>query len=312
MLIGGIEAGGTKFICAIYDTKYSCIKYKMQIKTTKPQETLQEIFSWFDWVEREEGKIDAIGLGLFGPLEMNPYSVDFGCIKTTLKVDWKNINLVKILHEKFRIPVGFNTDVNSAVIGEGSLEILSNYDRLLYITIGTGIGVGFLNKGQTLFNDAHLECGHMMLPKLHNDKFHSICPYHVDCWEGLCSGPAITKRMNKSASQISESDPVWDKIIDYTAIAIHNLTLSFAPQKIILGGSVRNMGVGKDKNFFSLLNAKFKSYSNQYSRHYFDQDFIAPPLWGDNSGIYGAFIMGKAVFDAQTDCTVITKIGKIQ
>jgi len=312
MLIGGIEAGGTKFICAIYDVKRSCIKCKIQIKTTNPQETLQEIFDWFDWVEREEGKMDSIGLGLFGPLDLDPLSVNFGCIKTTPKIGWENINIVKILYEKFQIPIGFNTDVNSAVIGEGSLDFFSSYDRLLYITIGTGIGVGFLNKGQTLFNDAHLECGHMILPKLHNDKFHSICPYHIDCWEGLCSGPAITKRMNKSASHISGSDPVWEKIIEYTAIAIHNLTLSFAPQKIILGGSARNMGTGSEKNFFSLLNAKFKPYSNQYSGNYFDQDFIAPPLWGDNSGIYGAFVMGKAVFDAQSDCSVITKIGKIQ
>ena len=122
MLIGGIEAGGTKFICAIYDTKHSYIKCKVQIKTTTPHETLREIFDWFDWVEREEGKMDSIGLGLFGPLDLDPLSVNFGCIKTTPKIGWENINIVKILYEKFQIPIGFNTDVNSAVIGEGSLD----------------------------------------------------------------------------------------------------------------------------------------------------------------------------------------------
>ena len=312
MLIGGIEAGGTKFICAIYDVEQSLVKYKVQIKTTNPQETLQQIFDWFNWVKREKGKVHSLGLGLFGPLELDPSSLDFGSIKSTPKTGWENINLVKIFSKRFQIPIGFNTDVNSAVIGEGSLDFFSGYDRLLYITIGTGIGVGFLNSGQTLFNDAHLECGHMILPRLQNDKFRSICPYHTDCWEGLCSGPAITKRMHKSAYDISGNNPVWKKIIEYTAIAIHNLTLTFSPQKIILGGSVRNMGTGSEKNFLSLLNAKVRSYSNQYNVTNFDQNFIVSPRYGDNSGIYGAFILGKAVIDEQSGFSVITKIGKIQ
>jgi fructokinase len=242
---------------------------------------------------------------------MNRSSKDFGCIKTTPKKNWSNVNLVKIFREKFKVPVGFNTDVNSALIGEGSLETLLNIDRLLYITIGTGIGVGFLNKGQALFDDAHLECGHIILPKLDNDEFYSICPYHENCWEGLCSGSAIAERTNKPASQISEDDLVWSRIIEYTAIAIHNLTLSFSPQKVILGGSVRNMGTGENKKFIDLLNKKFKSYADQYNGHCFDKNFIMSPLRGDDSGIYGAFIMGKTAFNAGVDCSVITQTGKI-
>ena len=311
MLIGGVEAGGTKFICAIYDSKSSLIRCKIEIRTTQPEETIKNVFSWFEWAEKDIGKIDSIGLGLFGPLDLNCHSPSFGCIKKTPKSGWKNINFIKIFYEKFGIPLGFNTDVNSAVIGEGSLEALSDINRLLYITIGTGIGVGMIHKGQTLFDDSHLECGHMILPKLYNDKFSGVCPYHSDCWEGLCSGPAIAQRTHKTANQISGDDPVWEITIEYISIAISNIVLSLCPEKIIIGGGVRNAGLGGEEMFFRLLRTKFKSYVEQYSEQYSHDDFIISPLLGDESGIHGAFVMGKIAYDSKSDYSVITNTGKI-
>jgi|SaaInlStandDraft_6_1057023.scaffolds.fasta_scaffold10657_4 fructokinase len=311
MLIGGIEGGGTKFICAVYDDKLKEIVCKKRVETTNPEDTIKEILRWFEWVNAEKGKMDSIGLGIFGPLDIDSNSSSLGMIKTSPKMEWNGVNLPKILFDKFQLPVGFNTDVNSAAIGEGSLDIFSNIDRLVYITIGTGIGVAVINKGETLFDNTHSEFGHMILPRIPGDNFKGACWYHKNCWEGLCSGVAIFKRTGKDANMIDKEDIVWEIVAEYVSKAIYNLSLSFCPQKIIIGGSVKNMGLAGEDFFFNLINKKIREHCEKYKNFYTYHDEVIPPIYKDSSGVYGAFIMGKDAYMNKLNFGVITKIGRL-
>lgn len=305
-IIGAIEAGGTKFICILYDTVDESILCGTVIKTSKAKETINKVFAWFDAMEKNFGKLGSIGIGIFGPLNLNSDSVDFGSIFNTPKLGWDEINIPRLFNEKYTVPVGFNTDVNAAIIGEMSVKENRGINRLLYITIGTGIGIAFSNKREVAYVDSHLEGGHMALPRLDGDNFSGTCPYHGDCWEGMCSGSAIYHRTGCSAANLHENDSVWDTIIEYTSVAIRNLLLILSPEKIIIGGSVKGMGSGKDSVFISKLNSSLSKYTNYYNKS-LQADIVTAGYLKGVAGIFGATIMGKEVLNTD-GITAIVKV----
>ena len=305
-IIGGIEAGGTKFICIMYDTVNESILCGTVVKTTKAQETINIIFVWFDLMERNFGKLDSIGVGIFGPLDLNADSVDFGMIQNTPKAGWNGINIPRLFSKRYAVPVGFNTDVNAALIGEISVQENRAINRLLYISIGTGIGIAFSNKREVSYVDSHLEGGHMMLPRLDGDNFSGVCPHHGDCWEGMCSGSAIYHRAGSSAANLHVNHSVWNTIIEYTSVAINNLLLILSPEKIIIGGSVKDMGLSKDTVFISKLNALLSIHA-KYCNKSLQADIATTGYLKGVAGIFGATIMGKEVLNTNS-ITTVTKI----
>lgn len=285
MLIGGIEAGGTKMVCAVADEAGKLID-RMTIPTKTPEMTIPEMFDYF-----KKWKIEALGIGCFGPIDPDPTSWTYGYITETPKLAWKNYPIVKSFEDALHVPVGFDTDVNGAVLGEVVYGAAKGYDCAIYITIGTGIGAGVYCNGKLLHGLVHPEAGHMLLPRHPKDSFEGGCSYHKSCFEGLASGPAIEKRWGKSAKELSGKKEVWELEAFYIAEAIVNYILTYSPQKIILWG-----GVMHQEQLFPMVREKTKELLNGYIHHSMIlehiEDYIVAPGLGENPGILGAVCLG--------------------
>ena len=296
-MYGGIEAGGTKFVCAVGSDPDN-IFAEARFPTTTPSETLQAVFSFFRQQEREHGKIKAIGVACFGPLGPIPGSPAYGYITSTPKQGWANFNFLGSLRQEFELPFGFDTDVDGAVLGEWRWGAGKGLDSLVYLTIGTGIGGGAMANGQIIHGLLHTEMGHMRLPHdLQTDSFKGICPYHGDCWEGLACGPAMEKRWGQRAETLPVDHPAWVLEASYIAYALVNLVLVMSPQRIILGG-----GVMSQAQLFPMVRTKVLSLLNEYIKapailqHI--TEYIVPPDLGARAGVLGAIALAEQAYRA--------------
>ncbi len=289
MKIGALEAGGTKMVCAVFDEKAKLIK-ESSFPTLTPDETIPVLTEFF----KSEG-IDALGIGCFGPIDLDRSSDTYGYITSTPKTAWKNFNIVGTFKDALGVPVGFDTDVNGSALGEHTFGIGRGIDNLVYITIGTGIGIGIICNGKLLHGGMHPEGGHIMLTKHSRDTFDCICPYHKSCFEGLASGPAIEKRWGKKGQELADRNEVWELEADYIAKAIFIYTAVLSPQMIVLGG-----GVMHQKQLFPMIREAFKKRNNGYIRNRYTNDlenYIVCQSLDDKQGILGAFELGKEALD---------------
>jgi len=289
MKIGALEAGGTKMVCAIGNEDGIIIKREV-FPTQTPDITMPFLIDFF----MNEG-IDALGIGCFGPIDPNKNSVTYGYITSTPKLPWKNYNIVKTFSDAFKIPIGFDTDVNAAALGEAAWGALKDCEVGIYITIGTGVGVGVCVNGKPLNGLIHPEAGHILIRKIENDGYKGKCPYHSDCFEGLASGPAIEGRWGKKAYELKDVAEVWDLEAHYIAQALANYILCYSPNRIVLGG-----GVMHQEQLFSLIRKKVPEYLGGYvssdSINKNIDEYIVPTGLGDDSGIKGAIRLGYMAY----------------
>jgi fructokinase len=236
-LYGGIEAGGTKFVCVVAGGPGQVVD-EIRFKTTTPEETLGRAVQFFQpYVD--SAQVSAVGVGAFGPLDLNPKSPTYGFITATPKPGWSNTNVLGTLQQALKINIALDMDVNTAALGEYLWGASKGCDPSLYLTVGTGIGGGYIVNGRPLIGLLNLEMGHVRIPhSLELDPFPGNCPFHGDCFEGLASGPAIEKRLGLAGALIPEDDPFWKVEADYIASALMNYILTLSPKKIILGGGV--------------------------------------------------------------------------
>ena len=285
MKFGGIEAGGTKFVVAVGDDQGN-IKNRESFPTTTPQETTQKIIEYFT-----KNPVDAVGLGAFGPIDPDPSSKTFGYITTTPKPGWANFNIVGELKKGLHnIPVGFDTDVNAACLGEIKYGAAKGLDSALYLTIGTGVGGGAFVEGNLVHGLLHPEMGHMRLVKRSDDNYEGHCPFHKGCLEGLTAGPAVGERWGKKGAEIPEDHVAWDLEGYYIGQACASFVLILSPKKIILGG-----GVMHKKNVLPAVHKYTKEFLNDYIQKdevtkNIDSYIILPGL-GDNAGIVGSIAL---------------------
>ena len=289
MKFGAIEAGGTKFVCAAGDETGQILE-KIVIPTTTPEETFSKVFEFFNHHE-----IAALGIGSFGPIDINPESRTYGFITSTPKPGWNRVDFVGSMKQELHIPVGFDTDVNAAALGEVLWGAAKGLDSCLYMTVGTGIGVGAIVAGKTLKGFTHPEMGHFLVRKSHADIFQGICPYHGDCLEGLASGPAIEARWGKKGQELTANEKVWELEADYLAQAIMAYTLILSPHRIVVGG-----GVMKQTQLFPLIREKVAEKLNGYIQHPIilekTEEWIVPPGLGDEAGVKGALALAKRAY----------------
>jgi fructokinase len=285
-----MEGGGTKFVCAV-GTGTGNIVEEYRIPTTSPIETLNQAVSFF-----QNFDLAAIGLAPFGPLDLNPGSPTYGTITATPKPGWTGTNIMAPFESAFNIPVAFDLDVNAAAFGEYFL-ISENrgLDSLVYITIGTGIGAGFIINRKVIHGLTHPEMGHMRLPHdRKKDPFPGVCPFHGDCFEGMCCGPALASRWRKPADTLPNSHPAWDLEAMYIAYALVNVILTVSPQRIVIGGGVMN-----HKQLFPSIRGKVKGLLNGYPDSSVltgsMEELIVPPGLGNHSGVLGAMAMGRHI-----------------
>jgi len=289
-LFGGIESGGTKFVCLVGNSPDNLIREE-RFPTTTPHETIDRLIEFF-WPYIKSGELAAVGIASFGPLDLNPSSPTYGYITTTPKPGWNKIDLYGEIQRKLQVPVAFDTDVNAAAFGE-QYWISENraMDPFIYVTVGTGIGVGVIVNGFPLHGLIHAEAGHFAIP--HNwqrDPFPGACPYHGDCLEGLASGSSMRKRWGQDPESLPDLHPGWDLESDYIALALVNLIYAYSPQRIILGG-----GVSQHPGLLQAVRWKVQQFMNGYVQSAMLMDrideYILPPALGNRSGGLGAIAM---------------------
>jgi fructokinase len=287
LLYGGIEAGGTKFVCAVGSDPENIVD-EIRFPTTTPAETIQRVCDFF---VPYLGQLHGIGLGSFGPVDIDPDSPTYGYITTTPKPHWANTNILGLLRGQLNLPIAMDMDVAAAAMGEFKWGACKGLDPSLYLTIGTGIGGGFIVNGKPFRGIVSLEMGHIRIPRDPGlDPFNGSCPYHGDCFEGLASGPAIQARLGRRAETLSNDDPFWQVEADYIAYALTNYICTFAPKKIILGG-----GVMQKSFLFGKVKEKVLELLNKYLHHtmlidHIDE-YIVPPMLGNRSGFLGGIAM---------------------
>lgn len=289
-LFAGIEAGGTKFNCMVGYSP-SEILTRLTIPTTTPEETLSKSLNFLKSVASQYGAIEALGIGSFGPVDLDPCSAQYGNITTTPKKGWKNTAIVSYFKEQLKIPICFDTDVNAAALAEQRLGAGKGLTNFVYFTIGTGIGAGVIVKEELINPFQPPELGHMQLPRHQNDDYEGCCPYHKDCLEGLASGSAIKQRWGINAPDLPEKHFAWTLQTDYLAKMCVNTACSFAPQKIILGG-----GVMAQRHLFPRIRERFLHLINHYmpsvGPHNIVQYIVPPEL--ERSGEIGAFLLAMS------------------
>jgi len=282
MRIGALEAGGTKMVCAIGNEKGEILE-QQSFPTLTPQETIPELVKYF-----EDKKIEALGIGCFGPVDLNRDSGTYGYITTTPKLAWQNCNMVGAF-KKLGVPIGFDTDVNGSVLGEYTWGAGRGLRSCIYITIGTGIGVGVISDGKLLHGMLHPEAGHVLLTKHPKDSYKGKCPFHSNCFEGLCAGPAVEERWGKKGVELADRQEVWEMEAFYIGQALVDFTLMISPQKIILGG-----GLMHQTQLLPLIRTEFAKQMNGYIQTKEMEDlnqYIVVQSLDDKQGIMGALQM---------------------
>ena len=297
-LIGAVEAGGTKMVCAV-GTGPDDLRDEVRFPTASPGECLAQVIDYFTRWQADHGqRLSAIGYGTFGPCDPNPASPTYGWVTKTPKPGWTDTDVVGPLRAAFDIPVGFDTDVNGAALGEHLWGAARDVDTFVYLTVGTGIGGGIIVNGRILHGLIHPEAGHVAMRRDPvRDPYPGRCPFHGDCLEGLASGPAIGERWNLPANELGPDHPAWDLEADYLAEACHNLVCTLSPQRIILGG-----GVMEQLQLFPRIRARTLELLNGYVQapeilERIDEFIVAPGL-GNLAGVSGCIALGQQALSA--------------
>ena len=288
-----IEAGGTKFVCAVGSGPQD-IRAETRFPTTTPTETLARTVAFFQEQQAAHGPLAALGIGAFGPVDLNPASPTYGYVTTTPKPGWANTNLGSALGHALDLPVGFDTDVNVAALGEWHWGAGQGLDNFIYLTIGTGVGGGALVNGQLVHGLVHPEMGHILLQRdPARDPFPGGCPFHGHCFEGMANGPALEKRWGRRAETLPLDHPAWALEAHYIAQGLVSLICTLSPQRVILGG-----GVMEQTQLFPFVRQEVQRLLNGYVSspsilEHID-DYIVPPGLGNRAGISGAFALAAS------------------
>jgi len=273
MSLGGIEAGGTKWVCAVGNGPDDLTV--VTFPTTTPDETLDRAGMFF-----AEHDVDAIGVGSFGPID-----IARGLITTTPKPGWANAEVVGTLRATLQVPIAFDTDVNAAALGEQRWGAAVGLDSFCYLTVGTGIGGGVLAGNALVHGSSHPEIGHMRIPHdTARDPFTGSCPYHGDCFEGLASGTALRARWGKPGEELADASDVWELEAEYLALGVVNVVCTVSPQLVILGGGVMKQP--------SLLDAVRERVRGLLAGYVTAPELVAPAL-GDRAGVLGAIELAR-------------------
>ncbi len=285
---GAIEGGGTKWVCAVGDGLGSLDDF-VRFETTSPHETLGRAIRFF---ERQPKPLSALGIGMFGPLDLNEKSPTYGYLTRTPKKGWADTDVLTPFRSRIKGPVVLELDVNVAVVGECRFGAGNGVDNLLYITVGTGIGGGYLCEGTLLHGVVHPEMGHVRVRRAAGDAFEGVCPFHGDCLEGMVSGPAIEARTGISARDLPEEHPVWALVGHYLGEALATYVLVLSPERIVLGG-----GVMERANLLPEVRQRMQEMLGGYVQHPSLQrnidTYVVSSALHSRAGVMGALALAR-------------------
>ncbi|MBN1643739.1 MAG: ROK family protein [Dehalococcoidales bacterium] len=290
-LYGGIEAGGTWFVCAV-GTGPDNLSVETKFHTTTPTDTINNAIDFF----REQAKkypLTAIGIGAFGTVDMNQASPTHGHILATPKTGWANTDFAGMVRKALDVPTYIDTDVNLAALAEHRWGLAQGLDTFIYMTVGTGIGGGGMVNGKLIHGLIHPEMGHIRVPHDWNrDPFPGTCPFHEDCLEGLASAKALEHRWGQLPETLPPDHQAWLLEADYLALGLSDLICTLSPQRILMGG-----GVMGQAQLFPLIRERVQHILNGYINvteilKEIDK-YIVPPALGNRAGVLGAIALAS-------------------
>ncbi len=284
-LYGGVETGGTWCVCAVGTGPDDVVDHE-QFRTEAPEPTLERIVRFFT------GRaVAAIGVGSFGPVDVDPASPTWGHVTTTPKPGWQDVAVAPVLRDRLGVPVAFDTDVHAAALGEYRWGAGRGAASLCYLTVGTGVGAGVLIGATPWHGLVHPEVGHLRIPHdWQRDPFAGACPVHGDCWEGLASGRAMAERWQMAPEELPDEHPAWALEAEYLALGILSIVCILSPHRIIVGG-----GVMEHPPLLALIRSRLQALLAGYLRTPWlgpriDEYLVAPEL-GDRAGVLGAIAL---------------------
>ena len=293
-LLAGIELGGTKCVMVL-GTGPDDVRAEARIPTATPVETLDAIDAVIRRWQDKHG-FQAVGVASFGPLQLNPASPDHGRIVSTPKPGWSGVDVLGRVRRWGR-PIGFDTDVNAAAFAEGRWGAARGLSSFAYVTVGTGIGVGAIVEGRSIRGLGHVEAGHLRVGRVPGSTFAGACPFHGDCVEGLASGPAVAARAGFPAETLSRTDPAWDEVVHALAGLFHNLVLTQAPERILMGGG---LGMGQGHllpRIRSVLVQSLAGYAQGAEIARGIDTFLVHPALGHRAGPMGALAIAATAHE---------------
>lgn len=282
-MYGSIELGGTKIRYGVFDDAGNLLA-EDRINTTDPESNMAEVVDFF----KESDNIKAIGVGAFGPIDVDKESETYGHVLSTPKKLWRDFDLVGCLERGLGLPIGLTTDVGASGIGEYEMGAAKDKKSSLYLTIGTGIGGSYIQDGNLLEGYSHPEMGHLEIPKEEGDDFTGICDYHKNCFEGLCCGPAIEARTGTKGEDLDITDPAFDITAKYIAKALYTYTCILRPHIIIIGGGVCNK-----EGMIEKIRTEFDKIKGDYLALPPSEDYIVFPSLGNEAGLIGGYVLAK-------------------
>ncbi|HEY2052569.1 MAG TPA: ROK family protein [Solirubrobacterales bacterium] len=282
MTVGGIEAGGTHWNCGISGGEGGAELARVEtFPTTTPAETIGRAVEFF----AAQPDLEALGVGLFGPVEVRRDSPRWGTILRTPKPGWADTDVTGALAAALVVPIALDTDVNAAAVGEWRHGAARGLETFVYLTVGTGIGGGVFANGRPVHGLLHPEVGHMMVPHDRSrDPFAGCCPFHGDCLEGLASGTAMRERWGRPAEELTDPE-AWDLEAEYLALGLANVVLVLSAERIVLGG-----GVGRAPGLIERVRTRLQEVLAGYVPA---PPVVAPGL-GPHSGLVGAIELSRS------------------
>jgi fructokinase len=297
-LLAGVELGGTKCVCVL-GTGPGDVRAQERLPTREPAQTLAGIEALLSRWADAYGEPAALGIASFGPLDLHRQSSTYGSITATTKPDWSGTQVAARFADRFGFPVGFNTDVNGAALGEGRWGAAQGLHDFAYVTVGTGVGVGLIVGGKPIFGCTHTEMGHVRIARYAGDTWPGACSFHADCVEGLASGPAIRARVGAAPETLPEAHPVWDMVVHALAQLLHTMVVTTAPQRIIIGGGV----VTSREVLLARIRSELVKSLNGYVRvaelEKSLEAYVVPPALGAMSGSYGALVLAEQALSSR-------------
>lgn len=259
--------------------------------TASPRATLDDVIGFF-----QNTDLGALGIGSFGPVDLDPASATYGHITSTPKLAWRDFDLAGALSRALGVPVGFDTDVNAAALGEARWGAAQDVTDFLYLTVGSGIGGGAVVGGRVVHGLVHPEMGHIRVPHdLHRDPYPGGCPYHGDCLEGLAAGPAMEERWGVPPAELPADHPAWELEARYLALGLANWVCTLSPRRIVMGG-----GVMESEHLFPLVRHELQRVLGGYVQSDAlagDIDrYVTPPRLGNRAGVLGSLVLAEQAY----------------
>ena len=290
-MLGGVEAGGTKFVCVI-GTGPDDIAETARIDVAGPAETLEAALDFFRRALVAGTRLDAIGIGSFGPVELRRSNPRYGFITTTPKPGWSGTDVAGPFVSALGIPIGFDTDVNAAALAEGRWGAARGLGSFVYLTLGTGIGGGAVVEGRLLHGLGHPEMGHVAVPRRPGDGFEGVCPFHGDCFEGLASGPAVGARFGRRAEHLEGADraAAAELVGFYLAAGVRSIAYTLAPERVVVGGGLSAM-----PGVIDAARTELRAQLNGYPglTEHAEPSFLVPAQLGGRAGPAGTLILAE-------------------